>query len=241
MIDGLSASNLVSGYGEKIIVKDLSLDVRPDETLVLMGASGSGKSTFLLTVLGIIPPKKGKITLNGRDITRLPIEQRNIGFLPQDFGLFPHLDVLGNITYGLRVRGIPKKEQERMAGQMIDLVDLAGLEKRSISELSGGQRQRVALARALAIRPDLLLLDEPLANIDQITKYDIAVQLKELFHRLQIPIIMVTHNREDALFLAERLAVMVEGRIEQTGSVDEVMKHPKSEIIRRLVSPLGSL
>lgn len=240
-MEGLSVQDLMAGYNGKAIINGASLDVRPDETMVLMGASGSGKSTFLMTILGILKPKKGTIILNDTDITNLPIEQRNIGFLPQDYGLFPHLDVIGNITYGLKVRGILKEEQEDVAGKMIGMMNLAGFEHRKINELSGGQRQRVALARALAIEPDLLLLDEPLANIDQITKYDIAVQLKELFHRLKIPIILVTHNREDAIFLAERLAVMVDGKIEQTGSVDEVIKHPKNDTVKRLLSPLGSL
>jgi ABC-type Fe3+/spermidine/putrescine transport system ATPase subunit len=241
MTEGLTVKDLVSGYGEKMIIRGASIDVKPDETLVLMGSSGSGKSTLLMTILGIIKPISGGIVLNGRDIVSLPIEQRNVGFLPQDYGLFPHMNILENITYGLKVRGIPKKEREDAARQMISMMNLAGFENRSINELSGGQRQRVALARALAIKPDLLLLDEPLANIDQITKYDIAVQLKDLFHRLKIPIILVTHNREDAIFLAERLAIMVDGKIEQTGSIDDVIKHPKNKVIERLLSPLGSL
>jgi ABC-type Fe3+/spermidine/putrescine transport system ATPase subunit len=241
MTEGLTVKDLVSGYGEKMIIRGASIDVKPDETLVLMGSSGSGKSTLLMTILGIIKPISGGIVLNGRDIVSLPIEQRNVGFLPQDYGLFPHMNILENITYGLKVRGIPKKEREDAARQMISMMNLAGFENRSINELSGGQRQRVALARALAIKPDLLLLDEPLANIDQITKYDIAVQLKDLFHRLKIPIILVTHNREDAIFLAERLAIMVDGKIEQTGSIDDVIKHPKNKVIERLLSPLGGL
>lgn len=225
---GLSLQNIESGYGEKPIVKGLSLEVGPKETLVLMGPSGSGKSTLLLTILGIIRSMKGEILLNEKKITDFPIEMRNIGFLPQDYGLFPHLNVIDNVSYGLRVRGIPRTERASIAQNMLTLVELHGHEKRSIKELSGGQRQRVGLARALAIKPDLLLLDEPLSNIDQVTKFDVAKQLKELFHKLEIPVILVTHNHEDALFLSERLAIMIDGRIEQIGSVDEIIKVPKT-------------
>ncbi len=238
---GLSVQNLKSGFGSKIIIPDLSLEVGPRETLVLMGISGSGKTTLLLTILGIHTLVEGKIILNGRDITNIPIEERNIGYLPQDYGLFPHLNVIDNVDYGLKVRGLPKSEREAVAEQMLTLTDLKGLEKRRIDELSGGQRQRVGLARALAIKPELLLLDEPLSNIDQVTKLDVAKQLKELFKKLEIPIILVTHNHEDALFLAERLAIMIEGAIEQEGSVNEIIKNPKTPLIGRLLKPFSDI
>lgn len=234
---GLSIENIVAGYGTKIIVGGLSLEVGPRETLVVMGPSGCGKSTLLLTILGIVAPKSGRIFLNGREITDLPIEERNIGYLPQDYGLFPHLRVIDNVAYGLRVRGVEREEQERIAKEMLDLVELEGYERHRIQELSGGQRQRVSLARALAISPKLLLLDEPLSNIDQVTKVDVAWQLKDLFHKLEIPVILVTHNREDALFLAERLAVMIDGRIEQEGNVKEIVKSPKTPFVERLLMP----
>ncbi len=183
-------------------------------------------------------PKKGQILLNDRDITNLPIERRNIGYLPQDYGLFPHLKVIDNVAYGLRVRGVSKEEREKTARQTIESVELQGFENRKPRELSGGQRQRVALARALAIKPELFLLDEPLANIDEVTKLDVAKHLKELLHKLKMPTILVTHNREDALFLAERLAIMVEGRIEQIGTVKEILESPKTSMIRRLLTPI---
>lgn len=240
MTEGLSVQNLVSGYGGKQIVKNLSLDVRPRETLVLMGPSGSGKSTLLLTILGIVSPQQGRVILNGKEITGATIESRNIGFLPQDYGLFPHLSVFDNIAYGLRVRGVSKAEQSVRVQEMLALTDLRGLEKKGVRQISGGQRQRVGLARALAIRPDLLLLDEPLSNIDQVTKFDVAKQLKDLFQKLNIPIVLVTHNHEDALFLAERLAIMIDGKIEQLGSVQEIVQRPKTDLIRRLLMPFNS-
>ena len=167
------------------------------------------------------------------------MEMRNIGYLPQDYGLFTHLNVLENIAFGLRVRGVPKEEREEIAKKMLALVNLRNYEKRRIRELSGGEKQRVGLARALAVSPALLLLDEPLSNIDQVTKREVAEQLKELFKKLAIPIILVTHSSEDAHFLAEKLAVMVEGTIEQIGPVHEIMTHPKNEFIKKLLNPFA--
>ncbi len=234
---GLSLQNIKSGYDDKLIVKDLSLEVKANETLMLMGASGSGKSTLLLTILGIIAPSKGKVFLNDEDITDFAIESRNIGYLPQDYGLFPHLNVIENVSYGLRIRGMQKKEYESVAQEMLELVELKKYAKKNTKELSGGQRQRVGLARALAIKPKLLLLDEPLSNIDQVTKMDVAKELKELFKKLEIPIIIVTHNREDALLLAESLAIMIDGKIEQTGTIKEILKTPKTPFIKKLLMP----
>ena len=236
---GLSIENLESGYGEKLIVKGLSLEVAPNETLIIMGASGSGKTTLLLTILGIITPENGEIMLDGKSLLPLPIEQRNIGYLPQDYGLFPHLNIIENVSYGLRVRGIARSERDDIANEMLKLVELEGFGKKRIQEISGGQRQRVGLARALAISPGLLLLDEPLSNIDQVTKSDVAKHLKLLFRKLQIPVILVTHNHEDAIFLAERLAIMIDGRIEQTGTVDEIIKSPKTPFIKRILMPFA--
>lgn len=234
---GLSLQNIEAGYDDKIIIKNLSFEIQSKETLVLMGSSGSGKSTLLLTILGIVNPSKGKILLNNKEISNLPIELRNIGYLPQDYGLFPHLNIIDNVSYGLRMRGMKRNEYEKISLEMLDLVELKGLEKKKIKELSGGQRQRVGLARALAIKPDLLLLDEPLSHIDNVTKFDVAKQLKELFKKLEIPIILVTHNNEDALFLAETLAILIDGKIEQIGKVEEIIKNPKTDFIKRLLLP----
>lgn len=236
----LSIQNLTTGYGQKVVSEGLSLKVKEKETLVLMGISGSGKTTLLLTILGILPPQKGIIILNGQDITSLPIEERGIGYLPQDYGLFPHLNVFDNVAYGLRVRGMSAADQEQGVKEMLSLVELKGFEKSKVKEISGGQKQRVGLARALAIKPDLLLLDEPLSNIDQVTKLEVATHLKNLFAKLDIPIILVTHNHEDALFLAEHLAIMNAGKIEQIGSVEEIMKNPKTSFIKRLLMPFDA-
>src|SRR5205823_6014377 len=182
---GLSLQRVDTGYGDKTVVKDVSLEVGPKEAVVIMGPSGCGKSTLLLTILGIVAARKGRIVLNDQDITALPIETRNIGYLPQakDYGLFPHMNAIENVAYGLRVRGVSRPERENRAQRLLDLVDLPAYGKRSTQELSGGERQRVGIARALAIEPALLLLDEPLSNVDQVTKFDVASHLKELFRK----------------------------------------------------------
>lgn len=235
----LSIKNLTVGYGKKTVIQDLTLEAKEKETLVLMGVSGSGKTTLLLAILGIVPLTKGTVMLNGREIHRLPIEERSIGYLPQEYGLFPHLNVLENVSYGLRVRGLSAPERLHRSREMLDLVDLQGFEDRTIRELSGGQRQRVGLARALAIDPDLFLLDEPLSNIDQVTKLEVAAHLKNLFAKISIPILLVTHNHEDALFLAKKLAIMVEGKIAQSGDAAEVMRAPGTPFIARLLAPFA--
>src|SRR6266498_1158092 len=185
----LSLKNIEAGYGDKVIVKDVSLDVRPKEAMVIMGPSGCGKTTLFLAILGILTPSKGQILLNDHDLVKLPIESRNIGYLPQakNYGLFPHLSVLDNVAYGLRVHGVDRKERDKRARKMLELVELHGLAKRPVDELSGGQSQRIGLARALAIEPQLLLLDEPLSNVDQVTKFEVASALKKLFARIDIP------------------------------------------------------
>lgn len=235
----LSIENLTSGYQNQEILHQLSLHARYKETLVLMGPSGSGKTTLLLTILGILRPNGGKIVLNDIDLTKQSIEERNIGYLPQDYGLFPHMNVFENVIFGLYVRKVPKEKRKEKAQEILNLVNLRGFEERKIHELSGGERQRVGLARALAIDPSLLLLDEPLSNVDQVTKRDVAEQLKALFQKLDVPIILVTHNHEDALFLADRIAILIQGRIEQIGPLQEVMDHPKTEFIQRLLRPFA--
>lgn len=236
---GLRVQGLKAGYRGDMVIEDLSLEVKEKETLVLMGISGSGKTTLLLSILGILSPDKGEIFLNGRRLNNVPIEERQIGYLPQDYGLFPHLDVFRNVAYGLSVRGESKERLAKRVHKMLELVELQGYEARKIRELSGGQRQRVGLARALAIKPDLLLLDEPLSSIDQVTKLDVATHLKDLFAKLDIPIILVTHNHEDAIFMSERLAVMIDGKIVQSGNTREVLDSPKTPVVRRLLTPFN--
>ena len=217
-MEGLFLKNITAGYGANDVLIDLQLEVPARTTLVLLGVSGSGKTTLLKTITGIIKPKKGDIILAGKNITELPIEERNISYLPQNYGLFPHLTVAGNIAYGLRVRGMSVEMQTKTVAELLELWNFPATKKDRLLELSGGQQQRVALARALAVKPKLMLLDEPLSSIDQATKFDVATHLKKMFSALKIPIILVTHQYEDAQFFGTHVAVMVQGVIEQTGS-----------------------
>jgi ABC-type Fe3+/spermidine/putrescine transport system ATPase subunit len=171
----------------------------------------------------------------------MAIEKRNIGYLPQDYGLFPHMNVEENISFGPRVRGAPRSACEKSVQQLLELVDLRGFEKRKVNQLSGGQKQRVGLARALATKPRLLLLDEPLSNIDQVTKQEVAIQLKQLFASLDIPIILVTHQHEEALFFGQKLAIILDGRIEQMGSAEELLSTPRSPFVRKLLRPFTDM
>ncbi len=235
---GLEITGLKAGYKEKAILENCSLSVKGSETVVLMGPSGCGKSTLLYCIIGFLQPNSGRISLNGRDLNGLEIEKRNIGYLPQDYGLFPHLNVAENTEYGLMVRGVQKEERQKIATEMLSLVNLHGMQQRKIKELSGGQRQRVALARALAIKPDLVLLDEPLSNVDQLTRFEVAGNLREVFRKIRIPKIVVTHTPSDAFMLADRLAIMMGGKIVQQGKPNDILKHPKSEIIGKLLAPV---
>lgn len=231
----LTIDKLCCGYNKKEILHQLSLSVEARETLVVMGPSGSGKSTLLLALLGILTPTSGTIWLNDRDISTLAIEQRNIGYLPQDYGLFPHLNVEENIAFGLKMRGMARHAREERVHEMLSLVELKGYEKRSPLELSGGEKQRAGLARALAVSPSLLLLDEPLSNIDPVTKNEVANSLKSLFHKLEIPIILVTHFHREAEFFAQKLAILEAGKIAQIDTYKAIAEHPNSEFIHRLM------
>jgi iron(III) transport system ATP-binding protein len=237
-MEGLFLQRITSGYKDKIILNNLSLSVMPKEPLILMGISGGGKTTLLKTIIGIIQPQQGTIVLNGRDITSLPIEDRKIGYLSQDYGLFPHLTVGDNIAYGPRINGASVKEQQTITKDLLGIMGLSGYENKAINDLSGGQRQRVALARALATKPDLLLLDEPLSSIDQVTKFDVATHLKTVFESLNIPIIFVTHQYEDARFLGGRLAIMDNGALLQVGEVQDVVNNPKNLFVKKLLTPI---
>jgi ABC-type Fe3+/spermidine/putrescine transport system ATPase subunit len=239
-MEGLVLRKVTAGYKGENIIKDISLTVKPGEILILMGISGAGKTTLLKTILGIIKPETGSITLQGYNLIPLPLEMRNIAYLPQDYGLFPHMNVKRNIAYGLVVRGIKSEEQNKIVQELLQKVGLEGCEHKKINELSGGQKQRVALARALAINPSLILLDEPLSNIDQLTKLEIATYLKLLFKTLKIPIILVTHQYEDAQFFNSDMAILINGVIEQTGTYQDILKNPKNLHIKQLLTPLSA-
>ncbi|MFH0896730.1 MAG: ABC transporter ATP-binding protein [Candidatus Bathyarchaeota archaeon] len=234
----LRVENLRKSYGTTKALDKVNLTVSPSELLIVMGPSGCGKTTLLLTILGALKADEGHVYINGKDIDDLRINERNIGYAPQDFGLFPHLSAYDNVAFGLKTKRFDRSEVEARVKTELSLVGLIGLEKRKSSELSGGQRQRVALARALAIDPCLLLLDEPLSNIDEATKTEVKVNLKETIRRTEVTTVCVMHDPEDALELGDRIAVMYEGHIIQLATPKDLVENPKGEVVKRLLHHL---
>ena len=213
-------------YGDFYAVRDATLKVREGEFLVLLGPSGCGKTTTLRMVAGFIEPTSGAIRLGNRDITRLPPWQRNAGLVFQSYALFPHLTVAGNVAFGLEMRKVPQAEIGPRVAEALKLVRLAHLADRLPRQLSGGQQQRVALARALVFRPDVLLLDEPLSNLDAKLRQIVRVEIRELQRKLGLTTVMVTHDQEEALTMADRLVVMNEGAIRQMGTQRDLYERP---------------
>ena len=219
-----------------------SLSVEPGEVLALLGPSGCGKTTLLRLVAGLEVPDAGsRISFGDTEVTHLPVEQRGIGMVFQHYALFPQMTVEANIAYGLRVRGTAEAEKRRVVGELIDLVRLNGLEKKRPAELSGGQRQRVALARAVAVRPRVLLLDEPLTALDAKLKESVRDELAELLRRLHITAIHVTHDQQEALAIADRLAVMHAGRIVQVGHGEALYRTPQHPFVASFLGRVNRL
>ena len=210
-------------------VERVSLTVGEGELIALLGPSGCGKTTTLRMIGGFEIPDAGTITLRGRDITRLPPEARGIGFVFQDYALFPHLDVLANVRFGLR--GVKRAEADSRAREMLRLVGLEDFAARQPHELSGGQQQRVALARTLAPAPPLVLLDEPFSNLDTAMRVETRQEVRELLKKSGSAAILVTHDQEEALALADRVAVMAAGRVVQVGTPDEIYRNPSSAFV----------
>jgi len=234
----LKIDKVTKYYGAFKALDSIELTIKPQEFMVVMGPSGCGKTTLLLVILGVLNPDEGHILLDGRAIDDLPIEERNISYVPQDFGLFPHLTVYGNVAFGLKVRGYPEDKTRGEVDRLLAAVDLQGLEERKPKELSAGQRQRVALARALATNPFVLLLDEPLSNIDEATKAEVRENLKAFVAKTRITTVCVTHNPEDAFELGDRIAVMFSGRIIQCDSPLNLLQEPVNEAVKRLIAPM---
>lgn len=212
----LVIKNLTKSYNGKKIIDGMNLTVDTDEHITVMGKSGSGKTTLLLCLLGFVVPEAGEIFFDGQNITSLPIEKRQIAYVPQDYGLFPHLIVKDNIAFGLAVRRANATAQKERVRELLKLVELPfELGERSVEEMSGGEKQRVALARALAIQPKLFLLDEPLSAIDVETKETVGRELRALIKKLNLPAIIITHDPVDAARLGDTRYYLREGKLEK--------------------------
>jgi putrescine transport system ATP-binding protein len=235
----LSIDGVVKNFGGFRAVDQLSLDIRAGEFLALLGPSGCGKTTLLRMLAGFETPDEGRILLDGRDIAPIPPHERPINMMFQNYALFPHLSVHDNIAFGLKRARIPKSEIEARVAEMVALVKLEGLEKRKPDQLSGGQRQRVALARSLARRPQVLLLDEPLAALDKKLRESTQVELMELQRRLGLTFIIVTHDQEEAMTMAGRIGVMNAGRLEQVAPPRELYEAPRSRWVAEFVGDIN--
>ena len=227
----LSIESLNVGYGSTRVLNDVSLDVARGELVALLGSSGCGKTTLLRSIAGFVTPESGTIKVDGRDIAPLPPEKRGTAMMFQSYALWPHMSVEENIGYGLRMRGWKKDAIARRIGEMLTLLQLDGFGPRPVTQLSGGQRQRVALGRALAVDPQLLLLDEPMSNLDYKVRIELRHELRALQRRIGITAVYVTHDREEALTLADRIAVIDAGRVVQYGPPEEIFHRPASAFV----------
>src|ERR1041384_2044077 len=213
------------------VLKDVSFDVAEGESLVLLGASGSGKTTILRIIAGLEQPDTGEVILHGKDVTDMPARERGVGVIFQAYALFPRMTVEKNIAYGLKIRRRPWKERREVVNQLIKLVQLEEHRKKYPWQLSGGQQQRVAIARTLAYKPQVLLFDEPFGALDAQTRVHLRREIRALLKQVKVPSIFITHDQEEALELGDRIAVLNEGHLEQVGTPDEVYNHPATEYV----------
>ena len=228
----VSLHNITKRFGTTPVVNDVSLDIADGELFFLLGPSGCGKTTLLRTIAGFYFPDAGTLKFGDRDVTTLPPNQRNTGMVFQNYALWPHMTVAGNVAYGLEVRKIPAAEKTRRVAEALAAVRMGEFADRPATLLSGGQQQRVALARALVVNPDVLLLDEPLSNLDAKLRLEMREEIRRLHKETGLTTIYVTHDQAEALSLADRVAVMNLGRIEQVGTPRELYRSPANDFVR---------
>jgi putrescine transport system ATP-binding protein len=227
----LITERLVKRFDEAVAVDEVSLSIQQGEIFALLGSSGCGKSTLLRMLAGFEKPTSGRILLGDQDVAPLAPYERPINMMFQSYALFPHLDIWENVAFGLKREGLPKDEIRQRVGEMLDLVQLGPYAKRKPHQLSGGQQQRVALARSLAKRPKLLLLDEPLGALDKKLREQTQFELVNIIEKVGVTCVMVTHDQEEAMTMANRIAIMSKGRVLQVGSPEEVYEHPTNRFV----------
>lgn len=232
----LELINLNKTYTPKVIpVKDISIDVEEGEFLTLLGPSGCGKSTLLRLIAGLEPPTRGRVVINGRDVSRVGPGKRNIAMVFQSYALYPHMTVADNIGAGLRLRKMPSDEIRRRVDDVAQKLGLQSLMDRKPGQMSGGQRQRVALARALVRQPDVFLLDEPLSNLDALLREQVRADLKQLFEKQQAPVVYVTHDQTEAMTLSSKVAVLYDGNLQQLAPPQEIYTRPANQFVAGFV------
>jgi sulfate transport system ATP-binding protein len=238
---GISVEGANKSFGDFQALNNVSIEVPDGSLTALLGPSGSGKSTLLWAIAGLEDLDAGEVTINGEDATRKPPQQRGVGFVFQHYAAFKHMTVYDNVAFGLKIRKWKKPETSNRVHELLQLVQLDGLAGRFPSQLSGGQRQRMALARALAVEPQVLLLDEPFGALDAKVRKDLRTWLRHLHDEMHVTTIFVTHDQEEAMDVADQLVVMNEGRVEQTGSADELYEHPANEFVMSFVGEVNRL
>lgn len=231
----LELKNIKKGFGETDVLNGITLSIKKGEFITFLGASGCGKTTTLRIIAGLEEPDSGTVFLDGKDVTSVPPNQRDVNTVFQNYALFPHLNVEANVGYGLKIKRVPKAEIKKKVTEILELVQLTGYEKRMPSELSGGQKQRVAIARALVNSPKLLLLDEPLGALDLKLRRTMQIELKRLQKKLGITFLYITHDQEEAINMSDRIVVMKDGRFEQIGTPDEIYNHPQTSYVADFV------
>ena len=231
----LELRDIRKSFGGVLVVDDVSLAVAPGELISILGPSGCGKTTTLRIIAGFVEPDAGRVLLQNSDVTHVPPYKRDVGMLFQSYALFPHLTVVDNVGFGLKMRGVGRRERRRQAQEALEQVRLGEFAERYPRQLSGGQQQRVALARAIVIRPSVLLLDEPLSNLDARLRQDLRGQIRELQQRLAITTVFVTHDQEEALTVSDRIVVMNHGQIEQVGRPAEIYRSPQTRFVTEFI------
>ena len=231
----IELKNLTKNFDDQQVLRGINLDIHENEFLTLLGPSGCGKTTTLRIIAGFEEPSGGEVLFNGIEISKLPPYKREINTVFQKYALFSHLNVFENVAFGLKIRKLPKDEIKRRVTEMLELVNLAGYEKRYIDQLSGGQQQRVAIARALVNEPEVLLLDEPLGALDLKLRKEMQIELKRMQKKLGITFIFVTHDQEEALTMSDTIAVMNHGIIQQIGCPTDVYNEPKNRFVARFI------
>ena len=231
----VTVENLIKSYGDFRAVDDVSLDIGPGEFVALLGPSGSGKTTLLMMIAGFDQPSSGAVRIDGDDVSYMPPHRRNIGMVFQKYALFPHMSILDNVAFPLRMRGVATAQRRRQATNALAMVSLQGMETRLPTQLSGGQQQRVALARAIVYRPPVLLMDEPLGALDKKLRERMQLEIKRLQESLGATVIYVTHDQEEALTMADRIAVMNHGKLEQVGSPAELYECPANPFVANFI------
>jgi sulfate transport system ATP-binding protein len=237
----IEARRISKRFGDFTALDDVSVDVPTGSLTALLGPSGSGKSTLLRVIAGLENPDAGSVRLDGQEVTNLPPQSRGVGFVFQHYAAFKHMTVWDNVAFGLTIRRRPRSEIKQRVNELLDLVQLTGLAKRYPAQLSGGQRQRMGLARALAVDPKVLLLDEPFGALDARVRKELRIWLRRLHDETHTTTVIVTHDQEEAMDVADRVVVMNAGRIEQTAPPRELYDHPANEFVMSFVGPVNRL